>query len=87
MDKNAVRITLGTSLTIHWLNREKDCGDITDVTSNNGVFGADSECQTTCPGDPIHICGDGNRLTTYYWNGVMNNWRTPANIGRYEVGE
>lgn len=60
------------------------CGDITDVTSNNGVFGADSECQTTCPGDPIHICGDGNRLTTYYWNGVMNNWRTPANIGRYE---
>src|SRR5258705_8124138 len=26
-----------------------------------------------------------NRLSTYYWNGVMNNWHTPANTGRYKV--
>ncbi|KAF9484627.1 copper radical oxidase [Pholiota conissans] len=60
------------------------CGDITDVAAGNGVFGADSECTTPCPGDPVHICGDGNRLTTYFWNATMNNWHTPANIGRYE---
>jgi len=60
------------------------CGDVSDVTASGAVFGADSECTTPCPGDPIHICGDGNRLTTYYWNGVMNNWHTPSNIGYYE---
>jgi len=60
------------------------CGDITDVTNNDGVFGAASECTTPCPGDPIHICGDGDRLTTYFWNGTMNNWHTPANTGFYE---
>lgn len=62
-----------------------DCGDITDVAENDGVFAPDSECTLACPGDPIHICGDGNRLTTYYWNGTLNNWKTPTNIGRYEV--
>ena len=62
-----------------------DCGDITDVAANDGVFGAESECATPCPGDPIHLCGDGNRLTTYFWNGTMNNWHTPKNTGFYEV--
>ena len=62
-----------------------DCGDVSDVTKNDGVFGDESECGIPCPGDPTTICGSGNRLTTYYWNGVMNNWHTPANIGRYEV--
>lgn len=60
------------------------CGDITDVTSRGAVFGADSECSMPCPGDPIHICGNGDRLTTYYWTGTMNTWHTPSNIGRYE---
>ena len=55
------------------------------MSSNNGVFGSDVECTTACPGDPIHTCGNGDRLTTYYWIGTVNNWRTLANIGRYEV--
>ncbi len=38
-----------------------------------------------CPGDPIHLCGDGNRLNTYFWNGPLNDWHMPANTGRYEV--
>jgi hypothetical protein len=62
-----------------------DCGDVSDVTNNNGVFGDESECSTPCPGDSTTICGAGNRLTTYYWNGVINDWKTPNNIGRYEV--
>ncbi|KAF8151649.1 hypothetical protein B0H34DRAFT_801346 [Crassisporium funariophilum] len=60
------------------------CGDISDVTANNGVFGLQSECATPCPGDPLHLCGDGDRLSTYFWNGTLNNWHTPTNIGRYE---
>jgi hypothetical protein len=67
------------------LNDYLDCGDITDVAANNGVFGAETECTTPCPGDPIHLCGGGNRLTTYYWNGSLNVWHTPTNAGRYEV--
>ena len=66
-----------------------DCGDVTDIAVGNGVFGADSECNEVCPGDPLHICGDGNRLTTYFWNktGVapLTTWHTPANTGFYEV--
>ncbi|KJA18927.1 copper radical oxidase [Hypholoma sublateritium FD-334 SS-4] len=65
------------------------CGDITDIAAGNGVFGADSECNEVCPGDPLHICGDGDRLTTYFWNktGVapLTTWHSPANTGFYEV--
>lgn len=52
------------------------------------MFGADSECTEACPGDPVHICGDGNRLTTYFWNRTapLTTWNTPSNIGQYEVG-
>ncbi|KAF9005041.1 copper radical oxidase with WSC domains [Cyathus striatus] len=60
------------------------CGDLTDVTDNNGVFGDESECDTPCPADPIHLCGSGNRLSYYAWNGTLNLWHTPDNIGRYE---
>jgi hypothetical protein len=60
------------------------CGDITDVAANGGVFGEASECATPCPGDPIHLCGDGNRLNTYFWNGPLNDWHTPENTGFYE---
>ncbi|KAJ2932171.1 hypothetical protein H1R20_g4934, partial [Candolleomyces eurysporus] len=60
------------------------CGDETDVAAENGVFVPESQCNIPCPGDPLHICGSGNRLTTYFWNGVLNNWKRPANTGRYE---
>ncbi|KAF9220620.1 copper radical oxidase-like protein [Gyrodon lividus] len=61
------------------------CGDITDITSNGGTYVSGSDCNTPCSGDPIHLCGGGNRLSTYYWNGApMNVWNTPTNIGRYE---
>ena len=69
----------------HHFLRLLDCGDIEDVAKNNGVWAAEADCDTPCPGDPIHICGSGNRLTTYFWDGVMNEWKTPAVTGRYEV--
>jgi len=62
-----------------------DCGDVEDITARGAVYGSEAECGTPCPGDPIHVCGAGDRLTMYYWNGTMNNWHRPSNIGRYEV--
>ena len=85
MGKNAVSTLQPDFTKVITCNVVPDCGDVSDVTNNNGVFGAESECDTPYPGDPTTICGSGNRLTTYYWNGVLNNWQTPANIGRYEV--
>ncbi|KAH6905304.1 copper radical oxidase [Coprinopsis sp. MPI-PUGE-AT-0042] len=60
------------------------CGDESDITKLNGVWVDDDECDMPCPGDPAHICGAGNRLTTYFWNGSLQEWKTPAVTGRYE---
>ncbi|KAG6836636.1 hypothetical protein H0H93_005663 [Arthromyces matolae] len=60
------------------------CGDKTDPVNNGAVFGAESECTLPCPGDPTSLCGSGGRLSYYEYNGTMNLWKTPANIGRYE---
>ncbi|KAF8556655.1 DUF1929-domain-containing protein [Imleria badia] len=46
------------------------CGDTSDITTNGGTYVADSQCNIACSGDPIHLCGAGNRLTTYYWTGT-----------------
>ena len=62
------------------------CGDISDVNTNGGTFVPDSECNMPCSGDPIHFCGAGNRLTTYYWTGTpLYVWNTPENTGYYEA--
>ncbi|KAI0641646.1 hypothetical protein C8Q79DRAFT_918971 [Trametes meyenii] len=60
------------------------CGDITDVQNNSGGFVDESLCNIACSGDPIHLCGGEARLQLYEWNGIMNDWHTPANTGRYE---
>jgi hypothetical protein len=47
----------------------------------------ESDCNMACPGDPIHLCGSGNRLQYYTWNSNTNPlyvWHTPANTGRYQ---
>ncbi|KAG6919683.1 hypothetical protein DXG01_002626 [Tephrocybe rancida] len=60
------------------------CGDKTDPVNNGAVFGTEAECTLPCPGDPLSLCGAGARLTYYEYNGTMNVWNTPTNIGRYE---
>jgi len=65
-----------------------DCGDTIDVKNKNGLFVNESECTMPCPGDPTFLCGAGNRLNTYFWDGpdgTANTWHTPNNKGRYEV--
>ncbi|KAF9465644.1 copper radical oxidase [Collybia nuda] len=61
------------------------CGDVSDLTASGSTFGAESECALPCPGDPIHLCGGGDRLTMYQWNGDLNVWHKPENTGRYEL--
>ncbi|KAF9466725.1 copper radical oxidase [Collybia nuda] len=60
------------------------CGDTEDLDKSGSTFGAESECTQPCPGDPFHLCGGGDRLTLYQWNGSMNVWHRPENTGRYE---
>ncbi|KAJ3826706.1 hypothetical protein F5880DRAFT_1628591 [Lentinula raphanica] len=60
------------------------CGDISDIAANGGTLAPESDCNQQCSGDPIHLCGSGNRLTMYTWNGTMNVWHTPENTGYYE---
>ena len=61
------------------------CGDVVDITNNGGTTAAETDCTTACSGDPLHLCGGAQRLQLYLWNGTLNNWQTPANVGRYEV--
>jgi hypothetical protein len=66
-------------------HRSLGCGDVADITNNGGTTAAETDCAMPCTGDPLHLCGGPNRLQLYLWNGNLNNWKTPANIGRYEV--
>ena len=61
------------------------CGDVADITNNGGTTAPETDCTTACPGDSLHLCGGAWRLQLYLWNGNLNTWNTPANIGRYEV--
>ncbi|KAE9389021.1 galactose oxidase [Gymnopus androsaceus JB14] len=60
------------------------CGDISDIAANGGTLAPETDCNTQCSGNPIEICGAGNRLTMYTWEGTKNVWHTPANTGYYE---
>ncbi|KAN0105464.1 copper radical oxidase [Russula decolorans] len=60
------------------------CGDVEDITNNGGTTALETDCTTACSGDPLHLCGGPQRLQLYLWNGTLNNWQIPANIGRYE---
>src|SRR6266702_4446670 len=65
--------------------RHLGCGDVADITNNGGKTAAESDCATACSGDPLHLCGGSWRLQLYLWNGDLNTWHAPKNIGRYEV--
>ncbi|KAI9461541.1 galactose oxidase [Russula earlei] len=60
------------------------CGDVADITNNGGTTATETDCSMACSGDPLHLCGGAQRLQLYLWNGNLNTWNRPANIGRYE---
>lgn len=45
---------------------------------------AESDCNMLCTGDPYHLCGGQQRLQLYEWNGNLNVWNQPTNIGYYQ---
>ncbi|KAI0441112.1 copper radical oxidase [Xylaria telfairii] len=46
------------------------CGDAGAVTNASAA-----DCNIACPGDPNHLCGGGNRLSYYTWNGApLTTW-------------
>lgn len=67
--------------------RECYCGDVTDIAAAGATIRPESECATTCSGDPNYVCGGGNRLSYYTWTGAsLTNWAKPTGnaAGRYQ---
>ncbi|KAJ7807368.1 copper radical oxidase [Mycena olivaceomarginata] len=66
---------------------EFDCGDLSDVEAAGVQLAPESDCNMPCPGDPIHLCGGGNRIQYYNWTGAPPYvWNQPTtNTGYYEV--
>ncbi|KAI0321754.1 copper radical oxidase [Amylostereum chailletii] len=60
------------------------CGDVEDVARNGGQDAPASSCDIACSGDPAHSCGGSASLQLYLWNGTLNDWHQPTNIGQYE---
>ena len=44
-------------------DRDADCGDVEDVQKTSQGFSDEADCNIACTGDPIHLCGGGNRLS------------------------
>ncbi|KAF7328277.1 hypothetical protein MVEN_02567600 [Mycena venus] len=61
------------------------CGDLSDVQAAGVKFAPESDCNLPCPGDPIHLCGAGNRIQYYVWTGAPPYvWNNPQNKGYYD---
>lgn len=46
---------------------------------------SETDCNMPCSGDPIHLCGAGNRLSYYEWTGdALQVWNTPTQHGEYQ---
>ena len=77
----------GAESLLHYSRKHHSigCGDVEDITNNGGATASEADCTMACSGDPYHLCGGAQRLQLYLWNGTLNNWQIPANIGRYEV--
>ncbi len=63
------------------------CGDLDGIEKIGSQPRPESECNMPCPGDPEALCGSGNRLSWYKWEGdPLYEWGYPQGIaaGRYE---
>ena len=63
------------------------CGDAGDPFANGATTVAETECATACPGDARYLCGAGNRLSFYTYNGTNAttwNYASGANAGQYK---
>ncbi|KAJ7785161.1 galactose oxidase [Mycena maculata] len=61
------------------------CGDVSDVTAAGVSLQPASDCDLPCSGDPLHLCGGGDRITYYVWTGPSYVWHTPEVTGHVVV--
>jgi hypothetical protein len=57
------------------------------VTASGSTVRPDSECTIPCSGDPQSICGAGNRISYYTWQGTpLYTWHAPQGnaAGQYQ---
>ncbi|KAF8169268.1 copper radical oxidase [Mycena galopus ATCC 62051] len=60
------------------------CGDVSDVIAANVTLQDEDSCDLACPGDPIFLCGGGDRIQYYVWTGPTHVWHNPPITGSYE---
>ena len=63
------------------------CGDASDLVAAGATNASESDCNMACSGDPTAVCGAGNRISYYTWNGTpLTNWHYPTgdNAGEYQ---
>ncbi|KAI0071302.1 copper radical oxidase [Panus rudis PR-1116 ss-1] len=60
------------------------CGDISNMNQTSQGPVVPAQCGLACSGDKKHICGGFLRLSYYTYNGTLDLWHKPDNIGRYE---
>jgi len=61
------------------------CGDVADTVGH--AVQPDSECNVPCPGNPLFLCGGGDRISLYTWSGsslAQWNYGTGPSAGVYE---
>lgn len=56
------------------------CGDRSEPVAAGADFMPEADCANPCPGNPQYMCGAGNRLSYYEWEG------TPLNTYGYPSG-
>ncbi len=56
------------------------CGDRNDPAAVGATFVTEAHCNTVCPGDARYMCGAGNYLSYYEWEGA------PINVYGYPSG-
>lgn len=63
------------------------CGDLDGIERSGSTSAPESDCATSCPGQPEALCGQGNRLSWYKYTGdPLYVWNYPQGngAGRYE---
>jgi hypothetical protein len=63
------------------------CGDVSEPIAAGAALRPEAECSQVCSGNPNYLCGAGNRLSYYTWQGTpINNYGYPAGnaAGQYQ---
>ncbi|WPH02215.1 Hypothetical protein R9X50_00507000 [Acrodontium crateriforme] len=63
------------------------CGDLDNLSAGGSISEPEGDCNMACSGNGSYICGGGNRISLYTWQGTpLYEWQYPtgAAAGSYE---